>query len=327
MSLLAKLTPTNLASEKAKFSSDYNYNPQFIYAEPILPAKLQKYGQTKPAMVQLAQAYLAAHPLPTASSPEDTTPITANQVQQEVLALCQRLRIKPPQIIFSNQLITRFVVLQDKLIINNSPLSKFSQETLPALLAHELQTHYLRFYNQQQQSFASQKRIDYLRTEEGLAILVGSFYKPQLNFSAICALYIGVDLAQKASFSQVFAYFSQNGLGFNQAWAKTMRVKRGLEDTSQPGGLTKDLVYLEGVWEVCDYLLYPNSSLLIYIWAKFLGSKLPFIINKPILRQCAIRSLCRIVFRIFCRTCALANLSWHRPHLKKFFLTTIGHFH
>ena len=116
MSLLAKLTPTNLASEKAKFSSDYNYNPQFIYAEPILPAKLQKYGQTKPAMVQLAQAYLAAHPLPTASSPEDTTPITANQVQQEVLALCQRLRIKPPQIIFSNQLITRFVVLQDKLI-------------------------------------------------------------------------------------------------------------------------------------------------------------------------------------------------------------------
>ena len=206
MSLLAKLTPTNLASEKAKFSSDYNYNPQFIYAEPILPAKLQKYGQTKPAMVQLAQAYLAAHPLPTASSPEDTTPITANQVQQEVLALCQRLRIKPPQIIFSNQLITRFVVLQDKLIINNSPLSKFSQETLPALLAHELQTHYLRFYNQQQQSFASQKRIDYLRTEEGLAILVGSFYKPQINFSAICALYIGVDLAQKASFSQVFAY-------------------------------------------------------------------------------------------------------------------------
>lgn len=262
MSLLAKLTPTNLASEKAKFSNDYNYNPQFIYAEPILPAKLQKYGQTKPAMAQLAQAYLAVHPLSTAPSPEDTTPITANQVQQEVLALCQRLRIKPPQIIFSNQLITRFVVLQDKLIINNSPLSKFSQETLPALLAHELQTHYLRFYNQQQQSFASQKRIDYLRTEEGLAILVGSFYKPQLNFSAICALYIGVDLAQKASFSQVFAYFSQNGLGFNQAWAKTMRVKRGLEDTSQPGGLTKDLVYLEGVWEVCDYLLAPNSSLL-----------------------------------------------------------------
>lgn len=262
MTLQEKLTPLNLNSEKQKFLKNQHYNPQFIYPQPLEQTTLTKYGLPQKKFLILAKNYLNKHPLKKKPADEaNSSALSKEEIEEAIFSLCKKINLVPPEIVYSNKLITRLAVVKNRLIINSRPTSKLTAQNLPILLAHELQTHYLRYANQAKQSFPAEKRVDYLRTEEGLAILTGSFYGQDLNFSVICALYCGVELAQRSSFSEVFAWFSQQfSLNFNQAWAKTMRLKRGLTDTGVPGGFSKDLIYLEGLIEVIDYLLNQDNQ-------------------------------------------------------------------
>lgn len=262
MTLQEKLTPLNLNTQKQQFLKNQHYNPQFIYPQPLEPATLTKYGLPQKKFLLIAKNYLSKHPLEKKLAAKTNAPaLSKEEIEAAIFSLCERINLAPPEIVYSDKLITRLAVVKNRLIINSRPTSKLTAENLPVLLAHELQTHYLRYINQTKQSFKAEKRVDYLRTEEGLAILTGSFYGQDLDFRAICALYCGVELAQRASFSEVFTWFSQQfSLSFNKAWAKTMRLKRGLTDTSMPGGFSKDLIYLEGLIEVIDYLLNPDNQ-------------------------------------------------------------------
>lgn len=262
MTLQEKLTPINLNTEKGKFLKNQQYNPQFIYTENIKREILTKYGLPQEKFLTIAKNYLQRQPSLAQKKTHFSAPaLSSREIEAEIFSLCEKINLPPPEIVYSEKLITRLAVVKNRLLINSSPTSKLTAKNLPILLAHELQTHYLRYCNQQKQNFPAEKRINYLRTEEGLAILTGSFYGQKLNFSAICALYCGVALAQRASFSEVFAWLSkQFSLSTNEAWAKTMRLKRGLADTGKPGGFSKDLIYLEGIIEVIDYLLKPTSE-------------------------------------------------------------------
>src|SRR5205823_4533715 len=52
--------------------------------------------------------------------------------------------------------------------------------------------------------------------------------------------------ALTASFRRVFEELRDEGFDEQQAFSITKRVKRGLGDTSGPGGYIKDHIYLEG---------------------------------------------------------------------------------
>ena len=70
-----------------------------------------------------------------------------------------------------------------------------------------------------------------------------SLFKPALNYYLCCR-------ASEVSFSQLYNEIAKYVDNPRQRYRYVLRVKRGLADTSQPGGLYKDQVYLEGAMEL-----------------------------------------------------------------------------
>ncbi len=267
MSLLASLVPLNLQTEKTRFTFDHHYNPQFVYTRDFTPEVLTRFGLPQASIEKIAWCYLqneTEKPKPAIKSETYLTPL---QIKSQVMHLTKKLTIPDIGVVFKGGRLARAAMKDGELWL--SATSKITKKNLEKILAHEIQTHFLRAYNQKQQTFGQYKPSVYLRTEEGLAVFNGSFCERELNFKSICQKYLGVALAQSQSFSEVFAWrMSLPETNFEQAWRFTMRVKRGLNDTSQPGGLTKDLVYLEGFLEVLDWLSQTGNDYRQLYWGK-----------------------------------------------------------
>lgn len=96
-----------------------------------------------------------------------------------------------------------------------------------------------------------------LATEEGFACvnqMVNTIkndidYKPFLWKSALN--YYAAYMAKNMSFVELFQDIEKYTIGNSDLrWKYVLRVKRGLNDTTQKGGLYKDAVYLEGAVKV-----------------------------------------------------------------------------
>ena len=92
-------------------------------------------------------------------------------------------------------------------------------------------------------------------TEEGLAWINALYntalekkFKPFLYKYAL--YYYSSYLASKMSFVELYNALEKYVDNPKRRWKAVLRVKRGMEDTSQPGGLYKDQVYLEGAWKI-----------------------------------------------------------------------------
>ena len=148
-----------------------------------------------------------------------------------------------------------FDVSEQVLYINSK--RRFSENDLKRLVVHEIGTHITRAENARKQKH----RLfwiglhNYLPTEEGLAVY--NEEQAGLLNNDILKMYAGrvvaVDLALKSSFSSVYnsllEFFSKD-----DAFILAMRVKRGMADTSNPGGFSKDHYYLKGYYEVKKYV-------------------------------------------------------------------------
>jgi uncharacterized protein (TIGR02421 family) len=136
--------------------------------------------------------------------------------------------------------------------------SHFSAEDRDRLIVHELRTHVRRACNGFQsglQNLGLGLR-DYMATEEGLASWMeqksGLLRRGQIETYAYRAL--GAWLAHRHGFADTFRQLLARNASPSLAWDVTLRVKRGLEDTSIPGCFPKDYVYLHGREIVCQYL-------------------------------------------------------------------------
>lgn len=138
-----------------------------------------------------------------------------------------------------------------KLYLN--PNRAFTESDLQRLTVHEVGTHIKRGEN------ARKQKLNlfligfpgYLATEEGLAMYneekAGLLTNNLLRNYA--ARVVGVDLALKNSFNIVYNSLREF-LPDEDALKISIRVKRGLKNTSKPGGFTKDFVYLQGWYDV-----------------------------------------------------------------------------
>lgn len=133
----------------------------------------------------------------------------------------------------------------------------FSKDFLDRLVVHEIGTHVLRTENGFKQPFKifSTGLPNYLLTEEGLAV-VNEERTGHLN-KGILHNYVGrviaVDIASRGSFNDVFKELSKYFIA-ESAFKIALRAKRGVADTSNPGGLTKDYLYLDGYFKIKEYL-------------------------------------------------------------------------
>lgn len=145
--------------------------------------------------------------------------------------------------------------------------SHFSDKFLKRLIVHEIGTHALRAENGYTQKFTIFRRgfPGYMGTEEGLAVMNeeihGVLNKRTLKVYA--GRVIAVNMSLSHSFSDVFKYLTKF-FDERTAWRITLRAKRGIADTSKPGGLTKDFLYLDGYYKVKKYLEKGNDITKLY---------------------------------------------------------------
>ena len=145
---------------------------------------------------------------------------------------------------------------------------RFSDHDLKRLLVHEVGTHIMRHENAKLQS----RRMftygfpHYLETEEGLAVY-NEDAAGLLN-NNILRKYAGRVLAVHLSLSNGFSTVYNSLLEHctpKEAWSLTLRAKRGIGNTSQPGAYAKDHVYLNGYYRVKNYVIDGGKINALYV--------------------------------------------------------------
>jgi len=140
------------------------------------------------------------------------------------------------------------------------------------VLDHEIGTHFLRKHNEKnQQWYKKRDKFDMktcIATEEGLACtnqmiqtVIDDRCKPFLYRSALN--YYSAYMAKQLSFVDLFKDLEKYVDSPNARWKFVLRVKRGLTDTSQKGGLYKDQVYLEGAVKILSQRKHLNFKALL----------------------------------------------------------------
>lgn len=133
---------------------------------------------------------------------------------------------------------------------------RFSQNTIYRLIVHEIGTHIIRFENgklQPLQMFQS-GFANYLETEEGLAVyneLLAGVMSPSIlrNYAGRV---LAIHYASQNDFATTYKYLCKN-FRPSTALKLTLRAKRGMSDTSQPGAFTKDVCYLRGFIKILQF--------------------------------------------------------------------------
>lgn len=257
---LQNLIPTNLQEEKGKFLNDETYNPQFTYEQPIAAQSLTEQGLPQAKYLALAQAILDeayAERTEEMLFESEGPKISQSEVTQKTKQFLQMHHLEHRyKIVWSSSFVSRTSVSTNAIKLR-LPVD-FRKEGLLGMLYHEIGTHALRRINYEHQPWFKKKKkygfADYLRTEEGLAVLHSLIpHTVKLAFTAALR-YQAVAVAQAGSFAEVWQFLKQYVDDQERRWTIAFRQKRGQTDTSQPGGFTKDLVYFEGMVDVWQYL-------------------------------------------------------------------------
>lgn len=259
---LRNLLPANYLEEKEKFFSDRSYNPQFRYE--VLPKQsyLQEYGKEYGSFSALAQEIIDQKYFN--RSAKEVAEEGGNILgHDQVIGLCLKYleenHLSGHYVIeWSDTPVSRASINHKQRQLTLKKNAEFRECNTMGMLFHEIGTHALRQLNYEQQPWFKKKTeygfSDYLATEEGLATVhtLLPFEDKSAYSSAI--RYIASLYAQTHSFTELWKLLSAYIHEPELRWMITFRQKRGIADTSQPGGYTKDVIYFAGAMLVADWL-------------------------------------------------------------------------
>ena len=270
---LSELVPVNLLAEKEKFfANNTNYNPQFKYQTTIKQSDLNFYGRSRWRYSRLAkkiikQAKKESLFQKNQLSNEELDTKTTSQIIEEYLT--KYSLNKKYRLVFDKNFTSRFAInFKNNTIKVRLPVI-FSKQKLNNTLDHEIGTHILRQENYEKQDWYRRKKHygfnNHLRTEEGLAVIHQYLNSEQQLIFKTALSYLGAQVAQKKDFKTVYAFFYEYLQDSQKSWSYALKNKRGLTDTSLPGGFSKSFVYLEGFEQVLKYLKnYQYDPSLLY---------------------------------------------------------------
>lgn len=138
---------------------------------------------------------------------------------------------------------------------------EYRRDRIIGLLHHEIGTHFIRKFNDRKQKWHGKKQYDIkncIVTEEGLACVNQMIEKAQMKnkskFLYKAALnYYTAYQASTMSFVELYNDLATYQEDPVKRWRMCLWVKRGMTDTSKPGGLYKDQVYLAGALSILKY--------------------------------------------------------------------------
>lgn len=264
------LVPLNLAEEKKKFFFDPQYNPQFLFEKPIPHSLLyEKYGEFGGELISKS-TYILESVLKQWGSESEYL----EEVEGKILSQDEASKIittylsecgleKKVTLTFSHNNIARTHI--DGFTMHIRLPIEYRERGIIGMLHHEIGTHVYRRLNDQNQLWYKKrdeyKLSDYMESEEGLASLHYYLNMPNAYMWVSALQYYACNLAKTMSFSQVFGELKKYIDDKERRFKITLRSKRGIADTSMPGGYTKDQVYLRGVVKMATWLKDNNFDI------------------------------------------------------------------
>lgn len=152
-------------------------------------------------------------------------------------------------------------------IINIGSEIKRFECNVDRLVVHEIESHVLQTQNTKNSHTALAEFTKYGNQNlygEGLAIY-NEITTRKITPSAFEMYYYRIKAVRNLhkSFSEIYELLLEN-LNPQRAFIMTYRVKRGMRDTSQPGGFPKDAAYLLGYHEIENLIGEKYSRKLLY---------------------------------------------------------------
>ena len=221
--------------------------PRFLHESLLL------FGGVKDELLELAKNLLGKIPHP-GQSPSDTEEIDANEFARRAEAEIKYYRSLNPGFTAKARVtgdVANLIVSRGSLLIAKQ--MKIPASRVEPLLAHEIGTHLLTYYNGKSQPFQQlySGLAGYEELQEGMAVLseylVGGLSSARMRQLA-ARVVAARQLTDGASFVDTFRVLHQT-FEFSQraAYTITMRIYRG-------GGLTKDAIYLRGLRAMLRYI-------------------------------------------------------------------------
>ncbi|MFT4312872.1 MAG: tyrosine/phenylalanine carboxypeptidase domain-containing protein [Candidatus Woesearchaeota archaeon] len=145
----------------------------------------------------------------------------------------------------------------------------FSEKRVQKLLVHEIHTHVKRSICGAKQPFGMFQigLPGYIATEEGLAkyneVQAGVTNSYFTKLQAL--LVLATDKASRSSFVELFSFVQQYIHDVKKAFRFCARIKRGMSDTSKPGGFLKDHIYFQGLLEIEDFVAHGGNIHELYV--------------------------------------------------------------
>jgi len=184
---------------------------------------------------------------------EDIKPISADKVVRRLRSFLKEKRLLNWDVKTKEGIVSRCVVGKNNCLLVKAG-EMFSQKDVDKLIAHEIETHVYCTENGKYQPFQLFRRgsAHYLKTQEGLAIynqnqvIEGGARNAVITFNAVM-------WARDMGFRDVYDKLRKI-MSDDEAWKTTVKVKRGLSDTSNPGAFMKNALYYWGYLEIEEYL-------------------------------------------------------------------------
>ncbi len=214
------------------------------------------FGSLSPKLIAKAQNELVG--VYKISQKKTTETYSAQQLVQRIQEEMLHIGANDWSIQFRKNASSNVSVNASKKCISIKEGTSFSEKRVQKLLVHEIQTHVKRAINGSKQKYRifSVGVPKYLATEEGLARyneVEAGVTSPY--FTKLQALHVlATNYASQYGFVELFAFVQQYISDVKRAFKLCARIKRGLGDTSKPGGFLKDHIYFQGELEVRDYL-------------------------------------------------------------------------
>lgn len=194
--------------------------------------------------------------------------LTAQEAADEFMETLTKYGLHDWQVSVRDHTIARVTVGGRKVTIRND--AEFARRFLPALIAHEVETHVLTAENGEHQPFELFRRgfANYLDTQEGLAIYnQNRFLSPyhEKRFGPARNI-LAAAFALEHSFADTRRYLEDElEYDADKSLSKAIDMKRGLADTREPGGFTKGIVYYRGLRAIEQYLAQGGDLRRLYI--------------------------------------------------------------
>ncbi|XP_026205985.1 uncharacterized protein KIAA0895 isoform X2 [Anabas testudineus] len=275
--ILTAIKPFNVEKEKVRFfKSDFNYNPQFEYSNPVSPLVLARHNNASDRFLTQAVHImdLALQRYGSYEKFEQVTGgslLTKSRIWHNVKKYMEKEGCMGEIVVqVTDDLLSRASMT----VVNSRPtltinISTAREQWLEGMLRHEIGTHYFRGINNCHQPWSSnmgRKKLNLKPpnpTEEGLASIHSVLFRKDPTLWRAALLYYTVYQASQMSFTQLFHNLGRFVQNPNTRWDYCVRAKRGQTDTAQPGCFSKDQVYLDGILKILRYRDKINFPLLM----------------------------------------------------------------